>query len=236
MICERSVTGLTWDPARCKGTSQEEGTLWLDCETDTVVSTLFSQLSLWDWGGHYLPKMQKNMVLLPFHRLIPASRGKRQWRVSCLPELTELPPKRYLHAESHVTLSVLQGSLHHALSAGSATQPTAASCHPLSCSLPGQGVVQLVSVCLNVYSALCLCWKRKDQSVSLKLKMEAVWLGTSSHSQSHVHVHVLTWTYSCPSSPPEPWSQFSENQAVPLGGHQRSGLPSKGSGLNRNCD
>lgn len=42
---------------------------------------------------------------------------------------------------------------------------------------PRQGVVQLVSagnVCLNVYSALCLCWKRKDQSMCLELKMEAV--------------------------------------------------------------
>lgn len=83
-------------------------------------------------------------------------------------------------------------------SVDSATQPTAASCHLLSCLLPRQGVVRLVSVCLNVYSALCLCWKRKDQSVSLKLKMEAVWLGISSHSQSHVRVQVLTWTYSCP--------------------------------------
>lgn len=85
-------------------------------------------------------------------------------------------------------------------------QLTAVLCHSLSCSLPGQGVVQLVSagnVCLNVYSALCLCWKRKDQSMCLRFKMEAVWLGTSSHSQSPGCT--CTYTYvPCPPSLLEP--------------------------------
>lgn len=135
----------------------------------------------------------------------------------------------------------------------SAAELTAASCHLLSCSLPRQGVEQLVSagtVCLNVYSALCLCWKKKDQSVCFELKMEAAWWGTSSHSWSHTYVHVCPCTCPCPSSPLEPrlgatalksgcsfrWRCLPENQAVPLDGHQRSGLPLQGSRLNLICD
>lgn len=45
------------------GTSQERHSR----PGDTVVSIAYSQLSLWDQGGHYLPKRQKTKQMVTNH-------------------------------------------------------------------------------------------------------------------------------------------------------------------------
>lgn len=165
-------------------------------------------------------------------KVIPVSRHKQQFRVLCLAELPKLALEWHLNTET--TLPVLQGlctvlfaiiSKEHGFSSG-ANSCLVSFAVMLSAQAGSSAACFSRNVCLNVYSALCLCWTRRDQSMCLELRMEAVWLGTSSHSQSHVCTYTYTYI-PLPLICTGTWGRrkFSKNHVFPSDGHQRSGLP-----------
>lgn len=133
------------------------------------------------------------------NRLLPVSGGRQQRRVPCLPEL---PGSGMTSEHRDPHYSLCSGGVHgrcflplYPERVDSAPELTAVLCHSLSCSLPGQGAVQLVSagnVCLNVYSALFMLEKERSKHV-LRARNGGRVIRDLAHGRSHGYVHVLTY-------------------------------------------